>query len=578
MSIRLPRVAREGWVNWIDRIVGPVITLELVLTVAIAALAVAAPHLGRSFFARVEAAVVRVARSPRAQILVIGLLAVVARALFLPWLGPSVPISHDEHSLFLQAQTYLAGRLANPTPPLWEHFEGIHINVVPAYASMYFPGRSLPIVLGMLLNQPWLGVWISFILMCMAAVWMLQGWVRPPYAFLGGVLVVLRLGIFSYWVNSYWGGAFTALGGMLVLGAMPRVLKAPGWRNGLPLAVGAAILLITRPFEGALLCAPVGLAMLWVMLRKRGYPLGRMLVQVGVPVALLVSAGAGWTLAYNKASTGEALVAPYDLNRQTYAITPAFLVQDRFEGPQRGPAYFRGFYQWEDIPYARRGAPTQMVRGVLAKLFYSWNFYVGFILTPAFVAGLWAARRTPALLGTLGFFYAGYSFATWNFPHYTAPIFAVMLIVTMKGFEWLRSWVLLGRESGLFLTRAMPTAVALTLVMPAATVLTGYPRLVSNQSSKPCCALIQQTTRTQISARLEAIPGRDIVLVAADVRHPIHTAVLYNEPNIEAAEIVWAHRLGPGRDERLLRHFAGRRVWEVEWRGKGGYTLQERRR
>ena len=80
------------------------------------------------------------------------------------------------------------------------------------------------------------------------------------------------------------------------------------------------------------------------------------------------------------------------------------------------------------------------------------------------------------------------------------PIFAVMLIVTMKGFEWLRGWVLRGRETGLFLTRAMPTGVALTLLLPASTVLTGYPRLVSNQSSKPCCALIQQTVRTEIAA------------------------------------------------------------------------------
>ena len=47
----------------------------------------AAPQLGRRFFAKFEAGVLRLAGSPVLQILVVGLLAVVARAAFLPWLG-----------------------------------------------------------------------------------------------------------------------------------------------------------------------------------------------------------------------------------------------------------------------------------------------------------------------------------------------------------------------------------------------------------------------------------------------------------------------------------------------------------
>lgn len=556
--------------SWLGRLGGAVTIAELLLAAAILLLAFLAPGAGRGWFERIERGAATLARSRWGAILAVGALVLLARAAFLPWFGPPVPISYDENSLVLQAQTFAAGRWANPTPPFWEHFEAVYVNLVPAYASMYFPGRGLPLAAGLAVaGHPWIGAWLSFVLMAMAAVWMLQGWVSRPLALLGGVLVVLRLGVFSYWVNSYQGGAFAALGGMLVVGAVPRVLRSPGWSNGLALAVGAVILLITRPVEGALLCVPIGIFMLAAMLRKKAYPWARLAVRVALPVAALCALGGAALLAHNRATTGDALTAPYDLNRQAYAITPAFLTQPRIEGEQRGPAYFRKVFEAEDASYARRSSAGQLAIGVAAKLFYNWNFYLGLLLTAPFIAGLWAARTDYMLTGTAALFFAGYAFQTWNFPHYTAPIYPVILVILMKGFGWLRAWRPRGRDAGLFLARALPAATLLVLAVPASSVVTGWPALESNARSQACCALQQSTLRAQLSARLNAVPGRDLVMVNSDMLHPTFEPTVYNDPDIAGADVIWAHKLDPRKDAALQRFHAGRTVWELDWADDG---------
>jgi hypothetical protein len=187
----------------------------------------------------------------------VGLSALLLRFAILPRHPAPLPFVPDDFSFLLAADTIALGHLSNPTPAMWTHFESIHIDMFPIYGSMYFPGQGLLAPGKVLLGHPWYGVLLAGALMCAAICWMLQAWLPPTWALLGGILAILRLALFSYSINTHSaGGALAALSGALVLGTLPRLTRAPVWRYGLLLAIGIMLLATTRPYQGLLLCLP----------------------------------------------------------------------------------------------------------------------------------------------------------------------------------------------------------------------------------------------------------------------------------------------------------------------------------
>ena len=253
-----------------------------------------------------------------ASIIFIGLLSFGGNWLLSFFLGIPVPHQHDEFSYLLAADTFAHGRVTNATHPMWQHFETFHVLQQPTYMSKYPPAQGFFMAIGQVLfGHPIFGVWLSAALMCMAISWMLYAWVPGRWAFMGGLVSVLEFGVFSYWGQSYWGGAVAAMGGALVFGALPRIFKCQRFTDVMWLGLGFAVLVNSRPLEGIFVAIPVGCLLLpWKIKwhRVRNINFIKKIVLPFVLIILMIVAGEA---SYNKAVTGKAFLPPYTLYLKT---------------------------------------------------------------------------------------------------------------------------------------------------------------------------------------------------------------------------------------------------------------------
>src|SRR5689334_2965851 len=151
--------------------------IEWVLLTVAVLVAIIYPTCGSRFFQSLERTFSSLAERPLLAVLAVGLFALAIRVALLPLLPIPEPIVHDEFGYLLAADTFSHGRLTNPTPPMWVHFETFSILMKPTYQCYAQPAQGLILAAGQVIaGNPFWGVWFSVGLMCAAICWMLQGW------------------------------------------------------------------------------------------------------------------------------------------------------------------------------------------------------------------------------------------------------------------------------------------------------------------------------------------------------------------------------------------------------------------
>jgi hypothetical protein len=540
-------------------------SLFLIETGAVAIAAGAAflfPNAGSRAFRRLESGLGCFARKKAVAAASIAAATLIIRLLMLPIIGVPEPYVHDEFSYLLAADTFASGRLTNPTHPLWPFFESFHITHTPTYASMYFPAQGLCLAAGkVLFGHPWFGICLATALMCGGICWMLQQWFPPGWALLGGFLCMLRLGIFSYWMNSYWGGSVASLGGALVWGGVACILRRRRAVSGaLAMGFGIALLAGTRPYEGALVTVPAVIVLVHWWIRKQHtsvsvfrrvfVPLGAILATIAVAVAY-----------YDWRVFGDARVLPYEINRATYGVARHFV----WQAPRSEPVYrhkaLRDFYVGMELPEALEArTPAGFLRRTALKAAIGGTFLFGtaLFLPLAATGRAVRSRRLRCIVVTAAILCAGLVLNVWFFPHYAAPGVALFYAVLVQSMRYLRQW----KPAGASLVRMVPLVCSVLFAVRLAAGPLGITieRFPGMWYGTPPLGL----ARASVTARLSALSGGQLAIVRYGANHNPVDDWVYNDANIDAAKIVWAREMDRERTERLVDYYRGRQAWLVE--------------
>ncbi len=478
----------------------------------------------------------------------LGALVLVVRAALLPvWPIPK-PVIYDEFSYLLQADTFAHGRLTNPAHPLWEFFESTYILQQPTYASRFPPGQALMMALGQVIfGHPWFGVWLSAGLLAAALCWALQGWLPPGWALFGG-FISIYLCLFSYWMNSYWGGAVTAIGGALVTGAWVRIVRGRQPRYAWVFGIGAVIVILARPFEGLLL----------VVLALTGLAVANRSARVWLPILLTGTVGACWLGYDNYRITGHPLRLPYREYYEQYERVPPFSIIPISTGPRLFRP-FDGESQSRQTYESMRSLRLLIDRPLdwLTLLRYYYGNLIWLLPMSASLVFLLRSRRTrfPAIL--VGAVAAASLIEVWWYVHYGAPFLAVLLILAAQSLRYLRRWKYDGREPGRFLVNAMPVAVLLVMIASEGEAIARQQTPDQIQAKRAPVAQKESIEQELLITR----PGRHVILVNYTGLQSSHEEWIYNPANIDAASVIWALDLGQTENEKLRRYYAGRSFW-----------------
>lgn len=461
--------------------------------------------------------------------------------------GAPIPVIHDEFSYLLAADTFAAGRLTNPPHPCAAWFEAPHVLQAPTRQSKYPPAQGLALAAGQrLTGAPVAGAVACGCLAAAAVGWMLRSAASARTAMLAALAVALHP-LLIQWSLSYWGGAVAAGAGALLLGAVWRATDGPASRRvapalGTAAGAGLSLLALSRPYEGLVAAALIGVLGAARLRWTRARPPWATLLAGALP---MLAIAAGFMLVYNHRVTGDPLTPPYVAYERQYAATPLLTVLAAPAPPSYRTDAMRRFYlEWERPQYERHRTARGFAAAAADKLGHLGKHALA--RSPAW--GLWllvavaAARRdceVRLLLGLLGVAVGASLLPLWLFAHYLAPSLALFVMAVVRGWPT-------GARRGAVVGAGLGLSVAFAIVYLA-------------HRARPPTPTDPAEVRATIVRELRALPGDDLVVVEDNADWLGHVEFVYNDADLDGAAIVWARDLGD--NTALLRHFASRRAW-----------------
>jgi hypothetical protein len=489
---------------------------------------------------RVAALVQALARRTRLCMALLGVLPIALRLALLVHYPIPTPAVSDDFSYVLLADTLNHFRLANRTHPLHQFFETFFVIQEPTYSSIFPLGQGLVLALGWrLFGHPWAGVAISIGALSALCYWMLLAWVPAEWALLGGLLAALQFGPLNQWMNSYWGGAVSAIAGCLVFGSLPR-------GNGILLGLGLAIQLLTRPFESIVLL----ISALLFLPRLR----------TAITAVFMLIPALGLILFQNHAVTGSWTTLPYMASRYQYGVPTTFTFQPN-------PIPHRPMTNEQQLDYEIQskvhGPDTDSFGRFMGRLVERLPFYRFFLLPALLIPVLVYVitirdYRSLWVLLTIVMFALGTNVYPYFYTHYIAAIACLFLLMSVAGLQRL--------------SRVSLDAALIVIILCLTHFLFWYGIHLSGDENLLVATDYETGDainhgdpdgRIAINRQLAAQPGGQLVFVRYGAAHTFREWV-HNAADIDGSHVVWARDLGEAENEKLLRYYPQRTVWLLE--------------
>ncbi len=176
-------------------------------------------------------------------------------------------------------------------------------------------------------------------------------------------------------------------------------------------------------------------------------------------------------------------------------------------------------------------------------------------------------RRMRFLILCVGVLAAGMVIEIYLLAHYVSPFTAAFYAIGLQAMRHLRLWKPERKPVGLAMVRF---TVAACVLLAGARVF-AQPLHIAPSEWPPSFWNFTWygpehfgVERAGIEARLEQLPGRQLVIVHYSPKHEPLEEWVYNHADIDDSKVVWARDMGALDNQELIRYYKDRTVWLVE--------------